>query len=245
MGDLNNNSDIQRLYHDSIALNYDKWFVEPLPYRLLYKECLDLIIKQSPDKTDLFLEIGAGTGALTVPLRNEGRTIIAIDISLNMLDKLRLKKADIPIIQADTMELPIRSGSVKNVIISETLHHLIDRSKFFTEIRRVLAKEGKVFIFEPQKLIYGLDWIRRIIRCILLHGKHSEYEEPIKREGVACLLKRHGFLTFFAGTTFFFPIFSRSKLAQKIITSIWYYPAKLPVIKGFGGVAKIIARKLD
>ena len=243
MDDLQQVIEKERFHHDSIAADYDQWFVEPLQYRLLNREIYDQIVATLKCKGEIILEIGAGTGAIAIPLAESGYNVMAMDISIEMLDNFRRKNNMTPVFQANALQLPIQTGSVKSVIVSETLHHLPEKHKFLDEIRRVLAKDGIIFIFEPQKLPSGLDWIRRMVRLIFCPGVHVEDEEPIEPKELVNVIKNSGFHIVSIKTTFFFPFSSKSPTIQKVIERVWNWPSKIPLINRFGGVVKIVARK--
>jgi len=81
------------------------------------------------------LELGCGTGAGTRVLAERFRTVLAIDLSSEML--ARAPRACAHRVQADASTLPVRSGSVDVVV-------LVNMLLFPAELDRVLAPEGIV-----------------------------------------------------------------------------------------------------
>lgn len=62
-------------------------------------------------------------------------------------------------IQANAMHMPFASGSVKNLIATDTFHHLPDAEPFLAEVTRVLVDGGRLVLIEPwnnrwAKLVY-------------------------------------------------------------------------------------------
>jgi ubiquinone/menaquinone biosynthesis C-methylase UbiE len=96
-----------------------------------------------------FLEIGVGTGRISLPLHRRGRRILGLDLSVPMLERYRAKAmlaglAPPPVMCADATRLPVRDGSVDAVIEVHVLHLVPDWRRAVAEIRRVLAPGGVV-----------------------------------------------------------------------------------------------------
>lgn len=81
------------------------------------------------------LELGCGTGAGTGVLAERFRTVVAIDLSSEML--ARAPAACAHRVQADASSLPLRSGSVDVAV-------LVNMLLFPAELDRVLAPDGTV-----------------------------------------------------------------------------------------------------
>ncbi len=106
------------------------------------------------------LELGAGSGRITVPLLADGHRVIALDRMATMLDRLRHKLtvdahlADrARVIEADMTRIPLRPASVGTVISPfNALMHLYRWDQLlacFREARRVL-RTGGAFAFDVQ-----------------------------------------------------------------------------------------------
>lgn len=80
------------------------------------------------------LDLGCGTGQLSVPLARAGAEVIAVDLSPSMIEKLSAK-ADAAGLQnlmgvvVPIEELDIAPGSFDVVVSNYTLHHLKDADK--------------------------------------------------------------------------------------------------------------------
>ncbi|MBX7081801.1 MAG: class I SAM-dependent methyltransferase [Nannocystaceae bacterium] len=113
------------------------------------------------------LELGAGTGRITVPLARDGHDVIALDAMPEMLAVLqrsitRLGFAErVRPLQADMRDVPLRDGEVDLVIAPfNALMHLYtwqDLLACFREAHRVLRPGGR-FAFDVQ--IPDLEWLR-------------------------------------------------------------------------------------
>jgi SAM-dependent methyltransferase len=96
----------------------------------------------------LHLECAAGVGSLSMSLAQEGRTVVAADMSLRSLNHLRRGAASsgemprpLPVV-ADIMRLPFPDGSFASATSAETLEHIEDDQGAATELARVLCPGG-------------------------------------------------------------------------------------------------------
>ena len=97
------------------------------------------------------LEVAAGTGVVTRALAavaNEGASIVATDLNQAMLDEGAAVGTERPVQwrQADAMALPFPDNEFDAVVCQFGVMFFPDKSKAFSEARRVL-KPGGVFIF--------------------------------------------------------------------------------------------------
>jgi SAM-dependent methyltransferase len=108
------------------------------------------------------LELGCGTGRLTLPIAQNGIDIVGADLSRSMLDAARAKaataKVDVPFVQADMrhFDLPGRFSTV--LIPGNSLLHLLtieELKQCFTCIRRHLAPGGRL-VFDISKWDTGI-----------------------------------------------------------------------------------------
>ena len=93
---------------------------------------------------DVALDIGSGTGLLTLPAAASSRRVWALDISPAMAEYLRAKTAsaeidNVEIVVGSAVSLPLVDQCVDVVISNYCLHHLDDEGK-----RRALAEAYRV-----------------------------------------------------------------------------------------------------
>lgn len=90
------------------------------------------------------LDIGAGTGRLSLRLAEKGAKVTALDLSQKMLEKLKQKNRKIRAIIADAEKLPFPDNSFDFVIAAFFIVHLKDPAIFFDEAYRVLKGGGRL-----------------------------------------------------------------------------------------------------
>ncbi|MGM0845686.1 MAG: class I SAM-dependent methyltransferase [Bacillota bacterium] len=108
------------------------------------------MMKQIP--TDLkdkeVLDAGCAAGWYTHQLINRGAKVVAVDISLEMVESTKRRVADKAQVLCLDLEkpLPFQGKSFDYIISSLTLHYLEDWDHIFSELHRILKPEG-VFLF--------------------------------------------------------------------------------------------------
>jgi malonyl-CoA O-methyltransferase len=106
------------------------------------------------------IEFGAGTGKNTAYLAERAASVLALDLSGEMLDKARARglAAFVTFREHDvTTPWPAESASADIVIGNLVLEHIRDLAPVFAEIARVLKPGGTLFISElhPERQARG------------------------------------------------------------------------------------------
>jgi ubiquinone/menaquinone biosynthesis C-methylase UbiE len=106
-----------------------------------------------PAAEDRVVDLGAGTGLLTLALAPTVAEVVAVDISPGMLERLRARgevdavRNVVPMI-ADLRRLPLDDASATLVVSNYAFHHLDDAAKelALAEARRVLEPGGRLVV---------------------------------------------------------------------------------------------------
>lgn len=96
------------------------------------------------------LDVGAGTGRLTMRLAKLGADVTALDVSEKMLEeikrKLKRNLTEINIVVGDCESMPFEDESFDVVVSAFHVVHLKDLRRFFDEVYRVLKPGGKFLV---------------------------------------------------------------------------------------------------
>jgi ubiquinone/menaquinone biosynthesis C-methylase UbiE len=104
--------------------------------------------------TDSCLEIGCGTGRITLPLAQQFRRTYALDVSREMVEyaKAHIEDPSIEFLVSDGVKIPLSDGSVSAVFSTHVFQHFDTTdhaSAYFQEIARVLKLHGTMMIHLP------------------------------------------------------------------------------------------------
>ena len=92
------------------------------------------------------LDVGAGTGRISLKLNKAGAHVTALDISPDMLRILSQKEAGIKTVLGDMEEMPFEEGQFDMVFSSMAMVHLKKITQFLDECYRVLKDDGKLIL---------------------------------------------------------------------------------------------------
>ena len=135
--------DIDQIYRD--GRHYDCLFTEPyMPF------WMDLIESYGAP----VLELGCGTGKITIPIAEAGFEILGVDNSKSMLEHAREKTRDLEIpirfAQSDMVDFSLDRKFKTILLPSNNLAHLMDFNQAvscFARVREHLADEG-IFVID-------------------------------------------------------------------------------------------------
>jgi ubiquinone/menaquinone biosynthesis C-methylase UbiE len=103
---------------------------------------------------ETILDVGAGTGAFTIPLSKKlinGR-VIAIDIGCPMLDIIEDKAKSMDIHNVYTTlfngSIPVEINTADKVFACVVLHEINDKQKFLSLYKDCLIENGSIYIIE-------------------------------------------------------------------------------------------------
>ena len=88
------------------------------------------------------LDVGTGTGRISVPLLNLGADVIGVDLSIKMMNRLREKYPLARLAQADAVQLPFASHTFDAVLTTHVLHLIGPWREALCEFKRVLKPGG-------------------------------------------------------------------------------------------------------
>ena len=142
-----NAPDTDKIFTGSIPKLYETHLV-PLIFQSYAADLASRVASRTPSRV---LEIAAGTGVVTRHLASalpEGVSIVATDLNQPMLDLASEIGTSRPVEwrRADAMQLPFADGTFDAVVCQFGVMFFPEKSKAFSEARRVL-RPGGAFIF--------------------------------------------------------------------------------------------------
>src|SRR5262249_42812136 len=91
------------------------------------------------------LDLACGTGDLCIELQRGGLTPIGADLSHGMLAAARTSA---PLLQADALRLPVRTGAVDGATCGFALRNFVALAPFFPELARGGRPGGRISLLE-------------------------------------------------------------------------------------------------
>ncbi len=97
-------------------------------------------------------DLGCGSGAFTVLLRDHGLVAVGLDISPKLIALARQKFAGIEFLEGDAENLPFAHASLDAVLLSGLIHHFPNPRRLAAETHRVLRNGGRFVAFDPNRM---------------------------------------------------------------------------------------------
>lgn len=136
-------------------------------------------------KKQTLIDIASGSGYIAIEMAKLGMNVIATDMSPVSIKHLHENKKTfqlrkLKIIECKAENIPLRNGSVDYVVANAILEHIPDEKATIKEWKRILKKDGKLYITVPLKFRYiwpflwPINWLhdRRIG-----HLRRYDYED--------------------------------------------------------------------
>ncbi|MFQ6015482.1 MAG: class I SAM-dependent methyltransferase [Anaerolineae bacterium] len=136
-----------RRFYTLLAPVYDLTLLNLPGYR---QAAMDLIEQLDLGAEDAVLDLGCGTGLLTLPLAERARRTIGLDLSPAMLGKLAAKAArrglTVELREGSVLELPFADGEFTVITTAFMLLYLTpeEKQRAMAEIHRVLVPSGRL-----------------------------------------------------------------------------------------------------
>lgn len=178
---------------------YHWWFVAR---RKLLKSLLSSI---NLSRDCVTVDIGCGTGSNLKTLESAGLSVIGLDRSIYALFLVK-SKLNLPLINADINELPIRPRSLGVIIAADIVEHLDNDMKGIRECYQALKKGGILILTVPAfNFLWG---IQDVVTGHKRRYSRKEISNKLRRGGFEVL--RSSYFNFFL----FFPILLGRRLIR-------------------------------
>ncbi len=181
---------------DDQAAAYDRWYATPLGQLAdrVEKEALFALLPEVAGRR--VLEVGCGTGNISLALAQRGAQVVGLDVSGPMLARARAKasRADLfpAWVRGTAGRLPFAEASFDGVLSILALDFMANREQVIQEMVRVLRPGG--FLTVAMLNRYSLWTIKRVVRAWF---RPSLWEQVrfITPTGLRRLLSNHPELT--------------------------------------------------
>jgi len=132
-------------FYDRISSIYDEVFVV---HRVHAENILKVLndISSDREKKTLVLDLGCGTGMLSMMLDGTGFKVTGLDISFSSLCILRQHNPRSNVIQADANFLPFPDRSFSAVVCLGVWRHFSDVQKVLNQVSRILTSDGAFIV---------------------------------------------------------------------------------------------------
>jgi ubiquinone/menaquinone biosynthesis C-methylase UbiE len=172
-----------------------------------------------PTADDRVVDLGAGTGLVSLAVAPHVHEVVAVDISARMIERLEAAAAtdgvhNVRALEADLRVLPLEDEWATLVVSNYAFHHLDDAGKelALSEARRVLQPGGRLVVCDmmfslsldgrDRRVIWEKVWamLRRgpagVIRILRNVGRvvAGRWEQPARPETWVEMLEARGFV---------------------------------------------------
>lgn len=127
-------------------LDYDLMAQEYAAHRKVHPGVLESLIEMGRiTEHSVVLEVGIGSGNYASAIRAAtGCTMLGLDPSREMLAKASAQDGELQVTEGVAEALPYPDASVDVVYSVDVIHHVVDRTAYFREGKRVLRAGGKI-----------------------------------------------------------------------------------------------------
>lgn len=134
----------REVYNDISPEDYDK---NESIFNELRRTSCERALRNCAEKSgdDAHLDLGTGTGNILRISQAIFKRIFAIDISENILVKIKERYPFAKFVASDAENLPFKDASFNCVSANALLHHLVSHERLFIEIHRVLKAGGSIY----------------------------------------------------------------------------------------------------
>lgn len=147
-----------------------------------------------PQGSGVLLEIGVGTGVVSLGLRKRGRTVVGVDLSGPMLARAQARLGS-SVARGDALCLPVRTAGVRHAVAVWVIHDVADPEQLLHEAARVLRPGGTLVVSDIQ-VPHREDPIGRILGELTdrLHAHHASVQpRGLRGEEIVQRAVAHGF----------------------------------------------------
>lgn len=170
-----------RNYFDQIATQWNS-----IRQKYFNQDIRPLLFERINFKNRTVIDLGAGTGYLSLALAKYAKIVFAIDQSQNMLDQIRQKAihqnlSNVFTIISDVNSIAFQSNQIDIVTMNMALHHMIEPNTIIKEMHRLLKDNGQVVISDVMK--HHGEWAKDEMHDVWLGFSKYQIEQWLTNNG--------------------------------------------------------------
>jgi 2-polyprenyl-3-methyl-5-hydroxy-6-metoxy-1,4-benzoquinol methylase len=156
-------------------------FAEEYDFAASLERSPDFFLRHLPEKRERVLDVGCGTGILSLELSRHFASVLAVDLSEPMLDVARRRRSAANVIyrrmDANALDL---EGSFDAIVSHTTFHHLDDVPRTLARLAEHLASGGRLILVDNvserpaiPSSVYVVGAFVELPRDVVRHGPRS------------------------------------------------------------------------
>jgi SAM-dependent methyltransferase len=145
----------------------------------------------SISSAETVLDAGCGYGGRSIRINKDfGAHVVSVDLSLDCLKAIKSGKGNskIDLIYADVQNLPLKDFSIDKIVCADVLEHVPDVSHTLRGFKRLLKKNGMLFLLVPSRVSERL-----YSRIDSKYIEHKDHLRTFKAEEFFGLVESGGF----------------------------------------------------
>jgi len=151
----------QEKYFDRDMKTWENYHLEPWQNSFLQRLRESFLKKGYKGK--LLLDVGAGSGYVSVEMAKLGMEVIALDLSRQAVSNLekfkkQYKLFNLKPVLGKAEKINLKDASVDYLVGNAILEHIVAEEETIIEWKRVLKKDGRIYITVPIKFRYIWPW---------------------------------------------------------------------------------------
>lgn len=112
---------------------------------------LSLLNQKQEISDKKILDIGSGEGG-TSSILSKTNFVISVDLNLLRLSRQKQNYKTKNLVNCDALNLPFKKNFFDIIILQDVIEHLYEHQNFLREIKKVLSRNGIIYLSTPNKL---------------------------------------------------------------------------------------------
>jgi ubiquinone/menaquinone biosynthesis C-methylase UbiE len=144
-----------------------------------------------PQKDDIILDVGAGTGVITNLVADMCDETYALDPSSDKVDRMKQRFPQIKVFEGRAEQIPFPDNYFSKIYAIASFHHVQDKDGALEEFARLLKNDGRLLIHDAgpsgltskfESLISGVHFLeaKELVDLLEAHGFESKESEAAR-----------------------------------------------------------------